>query len=162
MKRFYASFCASEVIIAALFLVLMVALILLGSIARLIGSPLNWTIDLASCLFAWACFMAADIAWRQGGLMSVQLVTERLPPRVQRALTIVNLLLIAAFLAFLIHTGIRLAIVSSTRTFQGIAGVSYSWITASLPFGCGLLLTTTLLRLGATLGLTRDPRDLAA
>ena len=28
------------------------------------GYPLNWTIDVATCLFAWACFLCADIAWR--------------------------------------------------------------------------------------------------
>jgi TRAP-type C4-dicarboxylate transport system permease small subunit len=39
-----------------------------------------------------------------------------------------------------------LAWVSRARSFQGIPGVSYSWVTASLPVGAALLLATTLLK----------------
>jgi TRAP-type C4-dicarboxylate transport system permease small subunit len=147
MKRAYALLCAAETMVAGVFLLLMVVLIFAGGIARLAHHPLNWTIDAATCLFAWACFLCADIAWRQGNLMSVDIVTERLPERVQRSLTFINYVLIALFLVFLIVSGFWLAYVSSARTFQGIPGVSYSWVTASLPGGALLLLITTLVKM---------------
>jgi TRAP-type transport system small permease protein len=147
MKRAYALLSATEAVIAGLFLMLMVVLIFAGGIARLAGHPLNWTIDIATCLFAWGCFLCADIAWRQGSLMSVDIVTEKLPAHIQRLLTFVNYVLIAIFLVFLIVSGVWLAYVSSARTFQGIPGISYSWVTASLPAGAALLLLTTLVKM---------------
>lgn len=147
MKRAYALLGGAEIVIAGVFLMAMVVLIFAGGIARLLGHPLNWTIDVATCLFAWACFFCADIAWRQGNLMSVDIVTERLPEGAQRLLVVVNYVLIALFLVFLIVSGVWLAYVSSTRTFQGIPGVSYSWVTASLPGGALLLLITTMVKM---------------
>jgi TRAP-type C4-dicarboxylate transport system permease small subunit len=68
MKRAYAFLCTMEAVIAGSFLILMVCLIFLGGVARLAHHPLNWTTDIATCLFAWACFLCADIAWRKDGL----------------------------------------------------------------------------------------------
>ena len=39
----------------------------------MLGHPLNWTTDVATCLFAWACFLCADIAWRSNSLMAIEL-----------------------------------------------------------------------------------------
>jgi TRAP-type transport system small permease protein len=147
MKKAYSALCAVEAVLAGLFLLLMVILIFAGGVARLAHHPLNWTIDVATCLFAWACFFAADIAWRNGNLMSVEILTERLPPAAQRFLISVNYVLIALFLLFLIVSGVWLAYVSSARSFQGIPSVSYSWITASLPAGATMLLLTTLVKM---------------
>ena len=36
---------------------------------------------------------------------------------------------------------------SRARSFQGIPGVSYSWVTASIVVGGVLLLTTTLIKI---------------
>jgi TRAP-type C4-dicarboxylate transport system permease small subunit len=147
MKRVYELLCAAETIVAGVFLLAMVVLVFTGGIARLTGHPLNWAIDLASCLFAWACFLCADIAWRRGNLMSVDILTSQLSPEWQRLLVLVNHVLIALFLVFVIVSGVWLAYVSSARSFQGIPGVSYSWITASLPAGAVLLLLTTLVKI---------------
>ena len=81
MRSAYRVLCRTEAIVAGAFLVAMVLLIFLGGVARLAHMPLNWTTDLATCLFAWACFLCADIAWRNGGLMAIELVTERLSER---------------------------------------------------------------------------------
>jgi TRAP-type C4-dicarboxylate transport system permease small subunit len=135
-----------EAVIAGSFLILMVSLVFLGGVARLAHHPLNWTTDVATCLFAWACFLCADIAWRRDGLMSIDLLTLRLSPRAQRMLAFANYLIIGAFLAYLIWAGLHLSYISRARSFQGIAGVSYSWVTMSLPVGAGLLLLTTILK----------------
>lgn len=147
MRRAYAGLLAAEARIAAAFLVAMVVLIFFGALARLAGHPVNWAVDAATCLFAWACFLAADVAWRHNALMSIDLVTQRLPPAWQRRLRIANLTLIAAFLGYVVVFGAWLAWVSRTRSFQGIPEVSYSWVSASMPFGALLLLLTTALKL---------------
>ena len=146
MRSAYRVLCRTEAIVAGAFLVTMVVLIFLGGVARLAHMPLNWTTDLATCLFAWACFLCADIAWRNGGLMAIELVTERLSERAQRAITWINYAIIAAFLAYVIWAGLWLSWVSRARSFQGIPDVSYSWITMSLPVGAALLLVTTVVK----------------
>jgi len=116
-------------------------------VARMARAPLNWTTDFATCLFAWACFLCADIAWRNGSLMSIELLTDRLPSKVQRLCAYCNYLIISAFLVYVIAYGLRLSWVSRARSFQGIPEISYSWVTMSLPAGALLLLVTTALKI---------------
>jgi len=124
----------------------MVALIFLGGVARVLGYPLNWSTDFATAFFAWACFLCADIAWRKNSLMSIELLTSRLPEKTQKALRLANYLIIAGFLLYLMVMGTWLAWTSRVRSFQGIPEISYSWVTMSLPVGGALLLITTILK----------------
>jgi TRAP-type C4-dicarboxylate transport system permease small subunit len=146
MKRFYDLLCRTEALVAAILLVVMVALIFLGGVARMLAHPLVWTTDFATCAFAWACFLAADVAWRNDALMSIRLVADRLSARHQRILTLINYAIIALFLGYVIVAGLWLSWVSRARSFQGIPEISYSWITLSLPVGAILLLVTTCIK----------------
>jgi TRAP-type C4-dicarboxylate transport system permease small subunit len=146
LKKLYDRVCAAEVWIGGTFLVLMVLLIFLGGVLRMVGYPINWSSDAATCLFAWACFLCADIAWRRNSLMAIEVLTARLPERLQSAFRMLNYALISAFLLYLIVMGAYLSWVSRARSFQGIPEVSYSWVTMSLPVGGVLLLITTILK----------------
>jgi TRAP-type C4-dicarboxylate transport system permease small subunit len=152
LKTLYERVVAAEAAIAATLLVLMVALIFAGGIARLLQHPINWAIDAATCFFAWACFLCADIAWRRNSLMSIELLTSRLPARLQKACRMVNYLIISGFLLYVIGMGTWLSWVSRARSFQGIPEVSYSWVTMSMPVGAVLLLITTVLKVKEELG----------
>ena len=156
MKTFYAGLCRLEAIVAGTFLVLMVILIFLGGVARMMGHPMNWTIDISTCLFSWACFLCADIAWRNNGLMSIELLTDRLPQRLQRFCQYCNHLIISGFLVYVIVAGIWLSWISRARAFHGIPEVSYSWVTMSMPVGGALLLATTILKIRSDLQVHRQ------
>ena len=146
MKRFYQKLCAAEAALAGTLLVLMVALIFLGGVARVLGYPLNWSTDFATAFFAWACFLCADIAWRKNSLMAIEFLPARLPAKAQRLLRMVNYAIISAFLLYLMVMGAWLAWTSRVRSFQGIPEISYSWVTASAVVGGFLLLVTTVLK----------------
>lgn len=146
MKRLYERLMAAEAAIAATFLVLMVTLIFLGGVMRVFGHPINWSTDAATCFFAWACFLCADIAWRRNSLMAIEFLPRRLPLKAQKALRLANYAVICAFLAYLMVMGTWLAWTSRARSFQGIPEVSYSWVTMSAAAGGALLLVTTLLK----------------
>jgi len=150
MGRLYQRLLNAEAILAGTFLILMVLLIFAGGVARMMHHPINWTIDLATCFFAWAVFLCADIAWRNDALMSIEVLTARLAPRAQQVLRQLNHAIICAFLLYAIYAGLWLSWVSRARSFQGIPGVSYSWVTMSLPVGAFLLLVTTLLKMRET------------
>lgn len=158
MRRLYAALVAAEVRLAGAFLVAMVALIFIGAVARMLQHPINWAIDVALCLFAWTCFLSADIAWRRDALMSLDLLVVRLPGPVARALRLLNLTLISAFFVYVIGYGTLLAWSSRARSFQGMPEVSYSWVSASMPFGAALLLVTTLIKIRNELARGRGPR----
>ena len=151
MRRFYERICAAEATVAAVFLILMVIFIFLGGVMRMLGHPINWAGDAATGLFAWACSLCADIAWRNNGLMSIEVLTSRLSPTLQSALRYVNYALIGIFLSYLIIMGLYLSWISRIRSFQGIPEISYSWVTMSLPVGAMLLLITTILKVRAEL-----------
>jgi TRAP-type transport system small permease protein len=151
MKKLYERVCAAEAWVAAVFLVLMVVLIFLGGVMRMLGYPINWSSDAATCLFAWACFLCADIAWRKNSLMCIEVLTSRLPVQLQTACHMLNYAIITGFLLYLIAIGVYLSWVSRARSFQGIPEISYSWVTMSLPVGALLLLITTVLKVRAAL-----------
>lgn len=160
MRELYLIMLRLEAVLAGAFLILMVALIFAGGVARMMLHPLNWTIDLATCFFAWACFLCADVAWRKDLLMSIELLSARAPRKLQRMLAYCNYLIISVFLIYVIYFGILLSWVSRARSFNGIPGVSYSWVTISLPVGGALLLLTTLLKVRQAMlddGLLRHP-----
>jgi TRAP-type C4-dicarboxylate transport system permease small subunit len=146
VKWLYERVIATEAFLAAAFLVLMVALIFLGGVARVLGYPLNWSTDFATAFFAWACFLCADIAWRRNSLMAIEFLPNRLPPRLQSVLRFANYFIISGFLVYLMVMGTWLAWTSRARSFQGIPEISYSWVTMSLPVGGALLLITTILK----------------
>jgi len=143
MRSIHLHLGRMEAVIAAIFLVVMVLLIFGGGLARLAAVPQNWTFDVSTCLFAWACFLCADIAWRKDSLMSIELLTARLPAAARRVLLLVNYALIAAFLVYVVYAGFWLSWISRARSFQGIPWVSYSLVTLSFPVGAALLLFTT-------------------
>ena len=158
MRALYAFILRLEAFLAGTFLLLMAGLIFSGGIARMMRNPLNWTIDLATCFFAWAAFLCADIAWRNDTLISIDVLTAQLPPRARKAITCCNYLIISAFLIYLIYSGLVLSYVSRARSFQGIPGVSYSWVTMSLPVGGALLLISTLLKFREAVRDDNNPR----
>ena len=146
MGRLYDRLCAAEAVLAGTLLVLMVALIFLGGVARVLGYPLNWSTDFATAFFAWACFFCADIAWRRNSLMAIEFLPRRLPAAGRKALRFANYAIISGFLVYLMVMGTWLAWTSRVRSFQGIPEISYSWVTMSLPVGAALLLATTCLK----------------
>lgn len=147
MAKLYRRLCRAEAWIAAVLLIAMVVLIFGGGVMRLIGTPINWSVDFATACFAWACFLCADIAWRMNALMSIELVTERLPPTLQRLCAYANYAIIVAFLLYVLVGGVYLSWISRERSFQGIPEISYSWVTMSMPVGAVLLLITAVLKI---------------
>lgn len=151
VAQFHRRLGALEAWLAAALLVAIVALVLVGAIARTLEAPLNWTGDMATFCFAWAVFLCADVAWRRDSLMSFDLLTQRLAAGPCRVLAVVNYALISAFLLYVAGAGLWLSWVSRARSFQGIPEISYSFVTLSMPVGAALLLVTTILKLRATL-----------
>lgn len=120
--------------------------VLIGAVTRTVGSPVIWAVDLAQLSFAWACVLGADLAMKKKAHIEIDILARHFPARVQRALAVLWLVAIAAFLAMLTWYGTTLTLLNMERVL-GDVGISYSWVTAAIPAGCLLMLCTTLARL---------------
>lgn len=136
-----------EKLAAKTLIVLMTILIFISGIARFLGTPMNIAVDMSTFFFAWACFFAVDVAWRENKLMCVDVFIKRLPEGVQRKIRLLNYLIICAFLSYVIIWGFYLTYTTRFRTFAGIHGFSYSWVNVSVPIGALLALRTTILKM---------------
>ncbi|MCR4401619.1 MAG: TRAP transporter small permease [Firmicutes bacterium] len=148
LARVYDRICRIEESVAGFLLVAILVLIFGAAVARGLGHPLAWGMDMATFLFAWAVFFSADAAMRKDRHVSVDLFVSRLPKRIQLYIAVLNHLIIVAFLGFLIVYGVWMSYLTRFRTFQGIPGFSYTWVTLSVPVGCTLLLITSVLKIG--------------
>jgi TRAP-type transport system small permease protein len=147
MKTAYEYFCEIEALVARTTLWGMVILIFAAGIARLMKAPINWAVDLATCLFAWSCFLSADIAWRENKLMNVDVFTKLFPEKMTRIFRLFNHTIIIGFSLYLIFFGVWLSYITRERTFQGIPNFSYAWVTLSVPVGAVFLLVTGILKI---------------
>src|SRR4030043_484446 len=147
MKRLYQVMCDVESLTARATVWAMVALIFSAGVARLLKYPINWAIDMSTCLFAWSCFLSGDIAWRENKLMSVDVFVRLFPEKFRRYFEMFNYIVILGFSVYLIFFGMQLSYTSRVRTFQGIPNFSYTWVTLSLPVGAIFLLMTGILKI---------------
>lgn len=132
---------------AKILILVMVILVFASGIMRFLRYPINWAVDMSTFMFAWACFFAADVAWREGKMMTVDLFVKRLSRKVQKILRLVNYFIITAFLIYLVIWGFYLSYTTRFRTFVGIPNFSYTWVTLSIPIGAILMLRTTFLKI---------------
>ena len=147
MKKLYEYICNGETFVARSLLIAMVILIFGAGIARVVGYPINWAIDMATCFFAWACFFSADIAWRNDKLMSVDIFVNYFPENGKKYCRMANYIILTVFLIYIVVAGLWISYVSRERAFQGIPEISYSWVTLSLPVGGAMLLISTILKI---------------
>lgn len=150
MKKLYRNFCKIEEFISCAFFFSMVLLVFLSAIARLLQHPLVWSIDVSQLLLAWTAFLGADVAFRRGKLVGLDLFTRKLPEKLQDVLILINqILILVAFIIFIIY-GFRLSMDSWKRAFQTLP-ISYSFVTLSLPVSSIFMAITDVLKIRETM-----------
>ena len=98
-------------------------------------SPLVWTVELSRILFVWMTFLGAALAVKEGSHICVTLLVEHLPGRVRKYLGILRLILVVAFLGFMVYVGARwVQLTAGTRT--PALGLPLNYVSyAALPVG---------------------------
>lgn len=137
-----------ELLVASLLLGIIVVLVFAAAIMRFFGHPLIWSVDMAQLLFIWLCFFGATRAMREKGHLGIDILVRHLAPALRLRLEIILTLLVLVFLGLLAYEGYRLTMLNRQRLF-GDSGLSYAWVTASVPIGClmiGAALVNNLLR----------------
>jgi TRAP-type C4-dicarboxylate transport system permease small subunit len=147
MKKIYDSVCKIETFLIKVFIVFLVSLVFIAAATRYMGYPINWSVDIAVCLFAWCTFLGADVAMRTNKLMNVEFFINRFSSKNKKYFELVNQLIILIFLLALIGYGFKISYTTRFRTFQGIPWFSYTWVTISVPIGSILMSITTFLKI---------------
>ena len=142
----YDRFTRIEELLAMAFFAVTTALVFIGAVARTIGFPLIWAIDIAQASFVWACVLGADIALKRNAHIEIDILVRTFSREVRRILAIVFLVMIALFLATLGWLGIKLTLLNLERPL-GDVGISYGVVTSAIPVGAFLMMVTALRRL---------------
>jgi TRAP-type transport system small permease protein len=133
-----------------------VLLVFLASLARWIGHPIVWSVDIAQLLFVWVCFLGANQALRRGEHIGVDFVVRYLPKRIQKAINAFHHFLIMLFLGTIVWFGIDLTKLNVERRFSD-TDLSYAWVTAAVPVGSFLLLVTLIRQIRLFRSKNTDP-----
>ena len=144
LRKLYRAVCRAEVAVASVLLCSTVVVIFISAVMRSFRKPINWATDIALLMFAWATFLGADVAYRNNATVYVDIIVDRVSQPVHRALKLFSYVLVSVFMAALVIYGVLLCLRSAARPFQGIPWLSYSFVTASMPCSCFLMLITSL------------------
>lgn len=131
MKKIYAYFCKAETAFCFAGFILLVILVFASAILRFLRISMSWNIDLAMLLLAWTAFLGADIAWRNGQLIGIDIVTRFFPKKVQKIILILVYAIILATTIIICIYGARLVWVERLRTYQSMP-IPYSLVSLSL------------------------------
>jgi TRAP-type C4-dicarboxylate transport system permease small subunit len=124
-----------ELLVASLLLGIIVVLVFSAAVMRFFGHPLIWSVDMAQLLFIWLCFFGATRAMREKGHLGIDVLVRHLPPALRLRLEVALTIVVLIFLGLLAHEGYKLTMLNRQRLF-GDSGLSYAWVTASVPIGC--------------------------
>ncbi|MGE4276410.1 MAG: TRAP transporter small permease [Lawsonibacter sp.] len=146
MKKFYNKFCKFEQIFAMVLLFCIAALVFVSAVFRTFRHPLNWAQDAALLAFAWMIFLGSDLAIRNTRLIGIDVLVKFLPKAIQKWLSIVFQGIIICFLCVLVYYGYIMVITGLQRSISTL-GISYAWVTASVPVGALLMIISEFIRM---------------
>ena len=153
MKKISAVILKTEELLAGAMLCMIAVLVFWSAVARTIGMPVNWAQDVSLLAFGWLTFIGSDIIIKSGGLIRIDMLSNRFPKAVQKTLMLVFDVFMLLFLLILIVYGFLLVSQSWNRTFNTLK-MSYAWCTLAVPVGSLLMFFSML---GKMLGDIRKP-----
>ena len=153
MKKISAVILKTEELLAGAMLCMIAVLVFWSAVARTIGMPVNWAQDGSLLACGWLTFIGSDSISKSGGLIRIDMLSNRFPKAVQKTLMLVFDVFMLLFLLILIVYGFLLVSQSWNRTFNTLK-MSYAWCTLAVPVGSLLMFFSMI---GKMLGDIRKP-----
>lgn len=97
--------------------------------------PAEWTEVLIRFSLIWMVFLGIPTAFRQGAMVSVDVLYRRSPPRMRRALDGVVALAALTLIAIIVWWGWDYAVRGRVQTMAGLESLSMFWAYVALPVG---------------------------
>lgn len=98
-------------------------------------SPAEWTEVLIRFSLIWMVFLAIPMAFRQGAMVSVDVLHRWSPPRLQRVLEVAVCIASLVLMGILIWWGWDYARRGSVQTMAGLESISMFWAYVAIPVG---------------------------
>lgn len=152
MSKIYRWFCRAEEAACGIGFGFLIFFIFLSAILRLFKLSMSWYIDLAMLCLAWTAFLGADVAWREGQIIGIDLITRRLPSGLRRAVELVVLIIIAATLVVIVIFGARLAWTDRVSRYQSMP-IPLALVTLSLAVAAFSMFFSTIQKIRKVLRL---------
>lgn len=146
MRHIYNWMGKVERALAIILLAVIVSVLFIAAVLRFLKHPVSWGYDIALLASAWLVFIGADVAFREGEFVDVDMVFKFFHEKVQKVLKVVNFILVFIFLVGMIYFGTRLSITTWNRSFQGIPFLSYTWATLSIPISSLCMIVTLIFK----------------
>jgi TRAP-type C4-dicarboxylate transport system permease small subunit len=146
LRSIYRWFCKIETVVCGVGFIGLIAMVFLSAILRAFRVSMAWNIDMAMLLLAWTAFLGADIAYRSGQLLGIDLLTRHLPKKIQVIIEIFVFLVILTALGVIVYFGIHLAASEWIRRYQSMP-IPYSLVTLSIVFSAASMVVSTILKI---------------
>lgn len=143
MRKLYRWYCKAEEMACGAGFVVLVLFVFLSAILRFFRFSMSWNIDMAMLLLAWTAFIGADVAWRGGQIIGVDILTRALPVTIRRIIELIVYLIVLAALVIMFVFGARLAWSERVATYQSMP-IPYSLVTISLVVASLSMVFTTI------------------
>ncbi len=98
-------------------------------------APAEWTEVLIRFSLIWMVFLGVPMAFRQGAMVSVDVLYRWSPPPMQRFLDYVVAFAALLLVAVIVYWGFDYANRGSVQTMIGLEGVSMFWAYIAMPIG---------------------------
>ena len=142
----YKIYCRFEEIVVGACFLGVVALTFMNAVLRTFKKPIATADDICLLLFAWAALLGADVALRYSSLVGMDMLVNKLPPKVQKPLQIIVFVVMIVAMVMIVFYGYQLAMRNWSRILNSLP-ISYGWVTLSLPVSCILMIFTSLLKI---------------
>jgi TRAP-type C4-dicarboxylate transport system permease small subunit len=140
MKQAFLKFerwtTAFSMLVACLMLVIASVLGMFQIITRFVlEQPAEWSEILIRLSLIWMVFMGIPMAFRQGAMVSVDVLYRWSPPRIRRVLDWVVCLAALALITIIIWWGWDYSLRGSVQSMAGLESISMFWGYVAMPVG---------------------------
>lgn len=154
LNRIEAFFTGIVFFFTAIVTIAMVALVIVSVVMRYaVNSPLVYSYDLSTLLFAWAVFLGLSLAEKDNAHLSIDLFSKSLSRRAGFAHQVIKSVIVIAISAGAFWYGWKL-LGRASMTIPSMR-ISIGWLYASLPIGFALLGIEQILKLLKSVSLYR-------
>ncbi|WP_417260771.1 TRAP transporter small permease [Celeribacter sp.] len=133
-------------VVTGIVMIMMVTVVILSVVMRyIVGSPLVYSYDLSTLLFAWAVFLGLALAEKSDGHLAIDLFSNKLTPRGTLVHQVIKSIIVIFISTGTFWIGWKLfdragMVIPSMR-------ISIGWLYASMPIGFALLALEQLIKL---------------
>ena len=140
MKKAGDALYKVECFISGAAFVVMVGVIAFNVFCRFITrSSYAWAEEIAYLGFNWAVFFGICVVYRNQGLISIDVLVDRLPKKAQHAVQSITFALVGVVNIALIVWGTQLAVLSFARKTPALR-IPYFWMYIEIPIVCCILM----------------------